>query len=138
MKITKTALFVLTIAFLFSLNVNAQPEEGWTKIGEKLVSFKADKDKIMITGKERNVTKIKVTCIQGAVKIKNIYVKMSDGQEKNFNPSIGVMNKNMSTIGFKLPGDNNELEELELEYDSMGTILTNKRAKVEIWGKLKE
>ena len=131
----KTVILILSIVFVFTLHSMAQPEEGWIKIGEKTVAFKADKDKVKLTGKEKDISKIKLTCIQGTVKIKKIHVKMSDGEVKEIDPTVGVLNKGMSTAAFNLPGKNNKLSDLELEYDSMGTIVTNKRAKVEIWGK---
>jgi len=131
---TKNVLLV-SLLIVFTLPILAQSDDGWIKIGEKSVAFKTEKDKVTLIGNERKVTKIKVTCIQGAVKIKKIYVKMSDGESKEIDPTGGVLKKGMSTVAFDLPGKDNELESLELEYDSMGTIVTNKRAKVEIWGK---
>jgi hypothetical protein len=131
----KTVILILSIVFVFAIQSMAQPEDGWIKIGEKTVAFKADKDKVKLTGKEKDISKIKLTCIQGTVKIKKIHVKMSDGEVKEIDPTVGVLNKGMSTAAFNLPGKNNKLSDLELEYDSMGTIVTNKRAKVEIWGK---
>lgn len=110
-------------------------EDGWIKIGEKFVSFKADKDNIMLTANEHNVCKFKIKCVQGAVKIKKISVKMSDGERKDYDPTAGILKKGMSTIVFNLPGKDNILKDMDIEYDSMGTIATNKRAKVEIWGK---
>ncbi|MDX8337908.1 hypothetical protein SLH46_01860 [Draconibacterium sp. IB214405] len=132
---SKKVMFIVAIVLAFAVQSMAQSDDGWIKLGEKNVAFKADKDKITLTGKEKKVTKIKITCVQGAVKIKKIHVKMSDGSTKDYDPTAGVLNKGMSTMGFDLPGKDNELKDLELEYDSMGTIVTNKRAKVEIWGK---
>ncbi len=89
----------------------------------------------MLTGNERNVCKFKIKCVQGAVKIKKISVKMSDGEKKDYDPTAGILKKGMSTVVFNLPGKDNKLKDMDIEYDSMGTIATNKRAKVEIWGK---
>ena len=131
----KKVVFIFAIVLAFAVQSMAQPGDDWIKLGEKMVAFKADKDKVTLTGNERNVSKIKITCVQGTVKIKKIHVKMSDGEKKDIDPAAGVLNKGMSTMNFDLPGKDNKLTELELEYDSMGTIVTNKRAKVEIWGK---
>lgn len=131
----KIVVLIFTIVIAFAVQSMAQPGDDWIKLGEKMVAFKADKDKITLTGKEKDVAKIKITCVQGAVKIKKIHVKMSDGETKDFNPAAGVLNKGMSTMAFDLPGKENKLTSLELEYDSMGTIVTNKRAKVEIYGR---
>jgi hypothetical protein len=131
----KRVVLIFSIILAFSVHTMAQKDDGWIKIGEKSVAFKADRDKVKLTGKEKDVSKIKLTCVQGTVKIKKIHVKMSDGEKKEFDPTAGILNKGMSTLAFDLPGKNNKLSDLELEYDSMGTIVTNKRAKVEIWGK---
>jgi hypothetical protein len=131
----KRVVLIFSIILAFSVHTMAQKDDGWIKIGEKSVAFKADRDKVKLTGKEKDVSKIKLTCVQGTVKIKKIHVKMSDGEVKEIDPTVGVLNKGMSTAAFNLPGKDNKLSDLELEYDSMGTIVTNKRAKVEIWGK---
>ncbi|MFV0589961.1 MAG: hypothetical protein ACK5M7_01130 [Draconibacterium sp.] len=134
MKKTVVLIFTLVLAFAVQSAV-AQKDDDWIKLGEKLVAFKADKDKITLSGKEKGVSKIKITCVQGAVKIKKIHVKMSDGETKDYDPTAGILKEGMSTKSFDLPGKDNKLTELELEYDSMGTVVTNKRAKVEIYGK---
>ncbi len=134
MKYSIVLVIVMLLGFGFK-PVKISEEEGWIKIGEKFVSFKADKDNIMLTGNERNVYKFKIKCVQGAVKIKKISVEMSDGEKKDYNPTAGILKKGMSTVVFNLPGDGNKLKDMDIEYDSMGTIATNKKAKVEIWGK---
>jgi len=131
----KTVVLIFTLVVAFAVQSMAQSDDNWIKLGEKMVAFKADKDKITLTGKEKDVAKIKITCVQGAVKIKKIHVKMSDGETKDYDPTAGILKNGMSTKSFDLPGKDNKLTELELEYDSMGTIVTNKRAKVEIYGK---
>jgi len=131
----KTVVLIFTLVLALAVQSMAQSDDNWIKLGEKMVAFKADKDKITLTGKEKDVAKIKITCVQGAVKIKKIHVKMSDGETKDYDPAAGILKNGMSTKSFDLPGKDNKLTELELEYDSMGTIVTNKRAKVEIYGK---
>ncbi len=131
----KKITIILLSLMVLSVSAWAENDDDWVKLGEKTVAFKVEKDKVTLTGKEKNVTKIKITCIQGAVKIKNIYVTMSDGSTKTIDPMAGVLKAGMSTKAFDLPGKDLKLTELELEYDSMGTIVTNKKAKVEIYGK---
>ena len=134
--------YVIVIGLLligFYLTAIAQSkEDGWIKIGEKYVAFHAETDDIHLTGDEKDVTKIKIKCVQGAVKIKQISVKMSDGSTKDYDPAAGILKDGMSTVSFDLPGKDNTLKDLKIEYDSMGTIATNKRAQVEIWGKKKK
>ncbi len=103
MRYSVVLIFVMLLGF--SIKPMAQSKnDGWIKIGEKFVSFKADKDNIILVGNERNVSKFKIKCIQGAVKIKKISVKMEGGEEKEYNPTAGILNKGMSTRIFDLPG----------------------------------
>ncbi len=134
MRYSVVLIFVMLLGFGIK-PVAQSKSEGWIKLGEKFVSFKADKDNLVLVGNERNVAKFKIKCVQGAVKIKKINVKMEGGEKKEYNPTAGILNKGMSTRVFDLPGTDKKLKDMDIEYDSMGTIATNKRAKVEIWGK---
>jgi len=133
----KIILLLVGLMFMGTLTqLQAQSDkEGWVVIAEKTVSFKSDLDKITPYGAERNVSKIKIKCIQGTVKLKHVYVKMEDGTEKSYDAKgIGVLNKGMSSFAFELPGKS-KLVHIELEYDSAGNMLITKRAKVQILGK---
>lgn len=126
-------LFAVTISLCsFSQSSN---DGNWIKIAEKLVAFKSDKDVITPTGNERKVDKIKIKCVQGTLKLKKVRVEMSDGEKKEYDAKgVGVLSKGMSSLPFNLPGKNNTLKKIELEYDSVGVMMVTKRAKVEIMG----
>ena len=133
----KTILFLTAFILLGTLaQLNAQSDnDNWIVIAEKTASFKSDVDKVTPYGSERNVSKIKIKCIQGTLKLKKINVKMSDGKKKSYDAKgIGVLHKGMSSFAITLPGDS-KLEHIELEYDSAGAMLITKKAKVQILGK---
>ena len=131
MKKIILAAFILLGSFI---QVQAQ-EDGWVVIAEKTASFKSDKDKVTPYGAERNVSKIKIKCIQGTLKLKHVHVKMADGTEKSYDAKgIGILNKGMTSFAFTLPGDS-KLDSIELEYDSAGNMLISKKAKLQILGK---
>ncbi|MFV0376059.1 MAG: hypothetical protein ACK5JD_02010 [Mangrovibacterium sp.] len=136
----KVFLAGLLLCFVLSLTTHAQPEkDGWVKLATKTAGYKSDKDEVQLMGKDHRVDKIKLTCTQGTVKLKNIHIKMSDGAEKDFDPKIGVLNSGMSTMNFDLPGKDSKLKEMYLEYDAVGNVLMTKKGKIEVWGKkLKE
>ena len=116
--------------------LHAQTEDGWIVIAEKTASFKSDLDKISPMGEKRNVSKIKIKCIQGTLKLKHVHVTMTDGTKKSYDAKgIGVLNKGMSSFAFELPGKDTKLQHIELEYDSAGNILISKKAKVQVLGK---
>ncbi len=133
----KILLLTLGLILIGSFSqVKAQSDDDdWIVIAEKTASFKSDLDKVTPYGKERNVSKIKIKCIQGTLKLKKVHVTMSDGTTKSFDAKgIGILNKGMSSFAFTLPGDS-KLDKIELEYDSAGNILISKRAKLQVLGK---
>lgn len=133
----KNILLLGCLILAFSLQLAAQSEEdGWVRLAEKTVSYKAETDNVSLIGKKTNLSKIKLTCVQGTVKLKHIRVEMSDGTKKEYDPKgTGVFSKGMSSFAFELPGKDTKLKELEIEYDSVGAVAVTKRAKVEVWGK---
>ena len=84
------------------------------------------------------MSKIKIKCIQGTVKLKHVHVTMADGTKKTYDAKgIGVLKKGMTSFAFTLPGDS-KLDNIELEYDSAGIRFISKKAKVQILGKKRE
>ncbi len=132
----KLILLAGFILFGMLTQLHAQSEnDDWIVIAEKTASFKSDLDKVTPFGEERNVSKIKIKCIQGTLKLKHVHVTMSDGTKKSYDAKgIGVLNKGMTSFAFTLPGDS-KLEHIELEYDSAGVILISKKAKLQVLGK---
>jgi hypothetical protein len=129
--------FVFIFLMLSSLVFSQSSSDGnWIKIAEKVVAFKSDKDVVTPAGNEKKVDKIKIKCIQGTLKLKKVRVEMSDGERKEYDAKgVGVLTKGMSSFAFTLPGKNNTLRKIELEYDSVGALLVTKKAKVEILGR---
>lgn len=129
------SLFLLTISLASYSQSNN--DGNWIKIAEKIVAFKSDKDVITPSGNEKKVDKIKIKCVQGTLKLKKVRVEMSDGQKKEYDAKgAGVLSKGMTSFAFTLPGKNNALKKIELEYDSVGALLVTKKAKVEILGRI--
>lgn len=127
--------FLLVFAISYASFYQSKDEGNWIKIAEKLVAFKSDKDMITPTGNEKKVDKIKIKCVQGTLKLKKVRVEMSDGQKKEYDAKgVGVLSKGMSSFAFILPGKNNKLKKIELEYDSVGALLVTKKAKIEVIG----
>ena len=132
-KVILLAGFIL-LGTLTQLNAQSENDD-WVVIAEKTVSFKSDLDKVTPYGDERNVSKIKIKCIQGTVKLQHVHVTMTDGTKKSYDAKgVGVISKGMSSFAFVLPGDS-KLEHIELEYDSAGNILITKKAKIQVLGK---
>jgi len=131
--------FIMLIVFASTLAVAGNRSDGdWVKIASKKVSFKGETDTVTPTGKEKNISKIKIKCTQGTVKIKTIVAHMSDGSSEELKTKAGVLTKGLSTMPMGLPGKDLKLKKLELTYDTVGVRLVTKRANIEVWGKKKE
>lgn len=140
MKIKHVISFLLILGMIstsFSQNKSDSDEGNWVVIAKKDVAFKkGETDKITPYGNERNVSKIKVKCTQGTLKLKKIHVVMDDGTKKEYDAKgVGILSKGMSSFAFDLPGNDKKLKSIEIEYDAVGNMLITKRAKVEILGK---
>jgi hypothetical protein len=134
---------ILVLLFLISIvhsGYSQSKDEGnWITIAEKTVGFKSDKDVITPSGNENKVDKIKIKCVQGTLKLKKVRVEMSNGEKKEYDAKgVGVLSKGMSSFAFTLPGKNNTLKKIELEYDSIGALLVTQKAKVEILGRISQ
>ncbi len=135
-KQMKQTILLLFSLLLFSSHTNAQSEdEGWFKISTKVVNYKAESDKVSVSKKKGDLSKFKLKCIRGTVKLKSIVVTFDDGEEKTFHPKgTGVLTNGASTFSWSL-GKEKKVKTIVLSYDSVGNMLLTKRGKVEIWGK---
>jgi hypothetical protein len=128
--------YLLLVILLVPIIGFAQSQDNWIKIAEKTVSFKAEKDVITPQGNEKTVDKIRVKCISGTLHLKKVRVEMRDGQKKEYDAKgTGILTKGMTSLAFDLPGKDNELRKIEIEYDSKGNMVLTNKAKVEIQGR---
>lgn len=126
---------LLLFLLVLTTGVYAQNEK-WVLLAEKNVAFQGETDKITLTGKERSIDKVKLTCIQGTLELEAVTIVMDDGEEKRYDArAIGILTKGMSSTAFAVPGKEGKVKRIELEYDSKGKMLITKKAKVAIYGK---
>ena len=129
--------FAILLLFVMTIPVMQAQNEKWTKLADKSVAFRAETDRVNLKGDERHANWIKIKCTQGAVQIKEITIIMEGGEKKSYKPAAGLLNKGMATAPFKVPGKRDDkVKAIEMKYDSKGSIVTNKRAKVDILGKI--
>ena len=134
----KNVIKLITICLFLAVSPKMLAQD-WVTIAEKKVNFKAEKDVVTPRGNEKNIEKIRIKCTQGTVKLKKVYVEMSDGTKKEYDAKgVGVLTKGMTSLAWDLPGKKGELKikKIELEYDSVGNMLVTKKAVVEIQGKV--
>lgn len=122
------------LGLFVSITISAQ--NGWVKVGEKLVGFKSDTDKITLVGNERNIDKVKIKCTQGTLQLKSINIVMDNGKSKRYDAKAGGMLTNgMSSTAYEVPDKNDKVKYVEFQYDTKGMIGVTKRSKIEILGK---
>lgn len=133
-------IILLSIFMLMGIGESAaQNNKDWVVIASKIVSFKADTDIVYPLGNEKRVSKIKVKCTQGTLKLKKVTVYMANGERKEYEAKgVGVLAKGMSSFAFDLPGNGEKLEKIELQYETAGNLMVSKRAHVDILGRLTE
>ena len=130
-------LFGILLLFLMAVPAVQAQDGDWKKLAEKNVAFKTETDKVSLTGNERTANWIRIKCVQGTVQIKEVTINMEGGESKTYDPAAGLLTKGMATVPFAVPGKKDEkVKSIEMKYDSKGTMVTNKRAKVEVQGKL--
>jgi hypothetical protein len=131
--------FLLVLTNSSALFSQSDNDGNWIKIAEKSVSFKSEEDVVTPSGEEKKVDKIKIKCIQGTLTLKKVRVEMSDGEEKEYDAKgVGILSKGMSSFAFALPGKDNTLKKIGLEYESVGALFITKKAKIEVVGRLVE
>ena len=115
----------------------AQENDGWQVLAKKTVNYSADKDVINLTGKKRNLKKIKLKCNQGSLKIKNITFYYDSSEKTSHKPKgTGIISKGMSSLPISITKNKN-IKKVEIQYEAYGNVLLTKRAKVEVLGLLK-
>lgn len=122
------------VALFGSIVVSAQ--SGWIKIGEKMVGFKSDTDKVTLVGNERDINRVKIKCTQGTLQLKSVNIVMDNGKSKRYDAKAGGMLTNgMSSAAYDVPDKNDKVKYVEFQYDTKGMIGVTKRSKIEILGK---
>ncbi len=126
-------LLKMVLLICLSYQVNAQ-DNSWQVLASKDVSYKSEKDNIKLRGIEKDVTKLKIKCTQGSLKIRLVSIVYNDGTINSKKPKgTGLLTKDMSSFAFIIDKKKTP-ERIELEYEALGNMLLTKRAKIELLG----
>ena len=106
-------------------------------MAKKDVTYKHEDDKIMLRGKDKELSKFKIKCTQGTLKFKLAIVFYKDGtaEDKRLR-GTGVTKKGMSSFDFSIAKDKTPTK-INLSYEAIGNVVLTKRAKIELLGYLK-
>ncbi len=126
-------LKIITFLLFITYSASSQNDE-WKILGTKDVTFKQDEDVINLRGSEKNISKFKIKCTQGTLKIKKIVIYYKDNTEDEKKPKgTGLITKGMSSFTFKT-NKNKIPNKIGLTYEAMGNMVITKRAKIELLG----
>ncbi|WP_394201959.1 hypothetical protein [Shewanella waksmanii] len=132
-------LIVLVCSLLLLLPQAVVAKEDWIKLAEKTVDYKAEVDTVQPRFAEKNITSIKLKCIQGSVNLKQIVITMGDGEVKTVD-NLGILTKGLSSRSISIPKGDSKIKTIELSYDSIGNQTLglaglSKKGKVEVLGR---
>ena len=126
-------LKIITFLLFITYSGSSQNDD-WKILGTKDVTFKQDEDVINLRGSEKNISKFKIKCTQGTLKIKKIVIYYKDNTEDENKPKgTGLITKGMSSFTFKT-NKNKIPNKIGLTYEAIGNMVITKRAKIELLG----
>ena len=110
----------------------AQPQNGWDKLGSRVVNMQAEHDVITVTITKGFYTKIKLRVMKAPIHLMNINIIFGNGSNKNvvFNRKFGAGNW---TRVIDLPGNKRVIKKIKLNYKSVP--VGRGRAVVTVFGK---
>lgn len=105
-------------------------KDGWHKIGETIVSFDKEIDKILIIGANRfAAVKIKVT--EAPIRLESFDIFYDNGKKKNVKIGQEIKHEGETAV-VDLGGEKN-IKKVEFYYHTIGQE-KDKKAHVELWG----
>jgi hypothetical protein len=105
-------------------------KDGWHKIGETIVSFDKEIDKILIMGANRfAAVKIKVT--EAPIRLESFDIFYDNGKKKNVKIGQEIKHEGETAV-VDLGGEKN-IKKVEFYYHTIGQE-KDKKAHVELWG----
>lgn len=104
---------------------------GWTMLGQKEVTGRADRDTIFIGRDDGAFTSLTLEAIGNDIELFDMLVTFGDGQ--TYAPNLRyTFREGQRTRSFDLPGGARVIKKVEFRY---GNLPGNGRTKVQLWGK---
>ncbi|MEZ4398894.1 MAG: hypothetical protein R3B06_02685 [Kofleriaceae bacterium] len=141
----RLALVTTAILSLTACVVHAGPRErrddkrdrkveavtGWSKLGERIVDGRADRDVIQVGAKDGTFRVIKLKAEHSALELRDVVVVFGDGTR--FSPPTRVVfSKDSWSRTIDLPGQARVIRRVEFKY---GNLPGGGRAQLELWAK---
>ena len=130
MKFLKPLLSLFAIALLSFTTIESGFQQ-WNLIGEKKVSFVADRDLLYVKGND-NFSQIKLKVKDGPVHILDMDVHFENGDK--FDVAIKQkFPKGGESRVIDLPGGSRNIKKIEFWYETRG--FAKGKGRVQVWGK---
>ena len=126
-------LIVCTLsAFGQKPGVVVSDTEGWHKIGETTVDFKAEKDEILVIGADK-FAYVKIRVDKAPIDLLSFDIYFESGKVQNVGVGNQIKVQGESRV-VQLEGGEQSLKKVVFTYKTVGNS-TDTKAHVELWGK---
>lgn len=106
-------------------------DAGWTKLGERWVDSKADRDTVQVGASEGRFRSIMIVVEHSALEMNEIDVEFGD--KSHFKPEVRhTFAQNSRSRVIDLPGDRRVVRNVTFKY---GNLPGGGKAQVELWAK---
>lgn len=127
---------LIILAPSFALEAVAQRRRKrlgkWTKLGEKSVSDKVERDTIVVTRSRGDFTAIKLRVSKRAVEFRDLKIRYGNGTVQDVELRRVIPKGGESRV-IDLQGRDRVIKSIELIYDAQS--LLSGSARVEVWGR---
>jgi hypothetical protein len=128
-----SALFaVILLVSLFSFNTVNHSPQGWEKLGQRKVNFKADRDEIGVGRFEGFFTALRIKVRKGAINMHKMVVHFHNGSTREVELKNNFADGDESRV-IDLPGNIRIIDKVVFWYDTKG--FSESKAVVELWGR---
>jgi hypothetical protein len=129
----KLTIIVASLLLGFVMTGSARADrwdsKGWTKLGEREVNGKVDKDRIEVGRYEGKFSKLSIVVENSDLELLDLEVTFANG--KPFHPQVRhVFKEGARSRVIDLPGDDRMIKSIELKYKN---VRGGGNANVEVW-----
>jgi hypothetical protein len=129
MRLITVIAFMFTLVFATTAARADWDSKGWTKLGERWVSGKLDRDTIVVGAYKGKFTKLTLVVERNDIELLEFQIVFANGER--FDPVLRHYFRDGSrTRVIDLPGDERVIQTINMKYRN---IVAGKDAKVEVW-----
>ena len=127
------SLGLCALLALTGAGLSRADDDGWVKLGEREVAFRAERDTIVVTAAEGTFNKLRFHVRGNGVEILDVDVHFGNGDKQDVKVRE-ELREGASTRAIDLPGAARVIKRIEFTYRTKGKLREG-RATVAVWGK---